>query len=204
MMPCMGNICSASQGWSVSVKTRKRATGLARGLIQRTVRHVLQAQGAPACEVSVLLTGDAEIQELNRCYRDTDAPTDVLSFSQCEPSLESHPLFPPAPGLVLTLGDIAISLDTASRQSQALRVPLDSVVTHLVIHGLLHLLGFDHQSRTEEIEMRRCERACLALMQLSPVLWNEEHGDEPLQDGEASLEPAVDVNIHAGAAPVRP
>lgn len=93
-------------------------------------------------ELSLRLTDDAEIQELNAQYRHQDRPTDVLAFAalevdypQSDEMLESLPLY---------LGDIAISVDTAQRQAQQQGHPLQTELAWLAAHGLLHLLGWDH------------------------------------------------------------
>lgn len=80
-------------------------------------------------ELSVLLTDDEGIRELNRDYREKDRPTDVLSFPQDDPVL---------------LGDIVISIETMVRQADELSVPEGFELARLLVHGLLHLLGYDH------------------------------------------------------------
>ncbi len=99
-------------------------------------------------ELSVALVGDASIRRLNRVFRGKDKPTDVLSFEQA-----------PAPGTPSALlGDVIISIPTASRQARRHpREPWDEVVM-LLAHGILHLLGFDHQNDAEEAQMLRKTR----------------------------------------------
>lgn len=88
-------------------------------------------------ELSLCLTGDAEIQALNRLWRGKDRATDVLSFSQ----LEGEAL----PTGVVCLGDVVISYDTAARQAAARQLSLMVEVERLLVHGILHLLGHDHE-----------------------------------------------------------
>ena len=107
------------------------------------------AQMATKGEVSLLLTDDAEIQTLNRDWRDKDKPTDVLSF----PSTEMDRPF---------LGDIAVSLGVTRTDAEIKQIALDQHLSHLIIHGLLHLLGHDHNDDTEAAEMERLEIAALA------------------------------------------
>ncbi|XP_009404551.2 endoribonuclease YBEY, chloroplastic isoform X1 [Musa acuminata AAA Group] len=104
-------------------------------------------------ELSVLLCDDGFIQKLNKHWRDVDQTTDVLSMSQHIPEL-GHP--------ILLLGDIVISLETASRQAQERGyTPLDEIRV-LMVHGLLHLLGFDHEiSHEAEAEMEKEEELIL-------------------------------------------
>lgn len=80
-------------------------------------------------EVSVLITDDDRIQELNKTYRNKNKPTDVLSFPMDDEQL---------------LGDIVISMDTAKAQAESFKVSLDEELSRLLVHGLLHLLGYDH------------------------------------------------------------
>lgn len=96
-------------------------------------------------ELSILLCGDSEMQRLNLEYRGLDRPTDVLAFALNEgesPQLAPH-----------VLGDVVVSIDTARRQAARQKRSLISEVTHLLAHGLLHLLGFDHRDRDEERRM---------------------------------------------------
>ena len=97
----------------------------------------------PEAELSVLLTDDRGIQELNREHRSKDKPTDVLAF----PMDES---VPDPRGI---LGDVVISLDTADRQARARRRPLLEEVRFLLAHGVLHLVGYDHAEPAEKREM---------------------------------------------------
>ncbi len=149
----------------ISVQRRKRFAGLTRGLIQRAARQVLQNEGVCSCEVSVLLTDDAEIHDLNRTWRNVDAPTDVLSFPLEEDLLA---LTPGAP-----LGDIVISVDTAQREASLRGASVDEVVAHLVVHGVLHLIGHDHAQRDEEQLMRTREQVALTRLHARPVMWGE-------------------------------
>lgn len=106
-------------------------------------QRVLEGEGitGPA-EISLLYTGDEEIQALNRQYRKKDKPTDVLSFPAEERS-----------GGILVLGDIVISLPTAGRQCARCETGLKDEVRLLFCHGLLHLLGHDHRTKAEENAM---------------------------------------------------
>lgn len=100
-------------------------------------------------DVALLLTDDAELQQLNRDWRGKDKPTDVLSF----PADEMEAPF---------LGDIAISLGVASRDSRARNITLSDHLIHLLLHGYLHLLGYDHMSDDEAREMEGLEIRALA------------------------------------------
>ena len=100
-------------------------------------------------EVSVLLTDDAEIQTLNRDWRGKDKATDVLSFP-------SDPMDRPF------LGDIAVAIGVAQADAHARDLTLPQHLSHLLIHGVLHLLGHDHIDDTEAAEMEALEIAALA------------------------------------------
>lgn len=87
------------------------------------------------CEISLLMTDDETIKELNKNFRGKDKATDVLSFPMEENNM---------------LGDIVISADTAKRQAADADIPLERETAFLYIHGLLHLLGYDHEKSTED------------------------------------------------------
>ena len=138
---------------SVSVATRRRMRGVRTAAVQRDATALLRLLGVGA-ELSVLLVGDAEMQRLNRDYRHTDAPTDVLAFALREGE----------DGAVHAdvLGDVVISLETAQRQADARGVPVAEEVRLLLTHGVLHLLGYDHErSRREARAMFRTQRRLL-------------------------------------------
>ena len=98
--------------------------------------------GFEDCEISLLITDDARIHELNKEYREKDKATDVLSFPMSEDPFEEGGM----------LGDIVISIETAKEQAKEADIPLDREVAFLFIHGLLHLMGFDHELSSEDEE----------------------------------------------------
>jgi probable rRNA maturation factor len=108
--------------------------------------HFLERDSA---ELSILLTDDAYIRTLNREHRGKDRPTDVLAFPQEGEAGETPELA--APGQLL--GDVVISLDTAERQARSRRRALLDEVSFLLAHGILHLVGYDHQDDAEEARM---------------------------------------------------
>ena len=117
-------------------------------------------------EVSILLTADADIRELNQQFRSIDQATDVLSFPQ---NAEEDP---PIPG-ELILGDIAVSLDTAQVQAKEHGLTFEEEIILLLIHGILHLLGYDHEiSEQEEEKMRSKTRELFNLVFPGKVLAN--------------------------------
>ncbi|GBE15062.1 MAG TPA: rRNA maturation RNase YbeY [Proteobacteria bacterium] len=113
---------------------------------------ILKDLGRLDGELSLYLTDDAQIRELNREYRGIDSATDVLSFSQQEG--ETLP-FEGAPCL---LGDVVISMDRAKKQAREFGTELDAELRRLLTHGVLHLLGYDHEGSEEEADaMRKME-----------------------------------------------
>lgn len=110
-----------------------------------------QLPAAPIYELSLRLTDDLEIQTLNCQYRHQNCPTDVLAFAALE---VDFPLPDKLVGsLPLYLGDIVISIDTAQRQATQHGHPLSSELAWLAVHGLLHLLGWDHPDEDSLIQM---------------------------------------------------
>ena len=125
--------------------------------------------------VSLLFTSDAEVHALNREWRERDKPTNVLSF----PMLERAELLDLAPdGPPVMLGDIAVAAETCAREAAEKGIPLDHHTAHLIIHGLLHLAGYDHVHSDEEAEaMEAMEIAALAKMGIP-----DPYGDRDLQE----------------------
>ncbi len=111
----------------------------------------------PRTGVTLLVTGDEEVQKLNRLYRDVDAPTDVLSFPASEegegalPGLDEEPY----------LGDIVVAFPYTALHAREDGHLIDHVLTLLAVHGTLHLLGYDHDSREAQAEMWAQQQAVL-------------------------------------------
>ncbi|MDD4586856.1 MAG: rRNA maturation RNase YbeY [Heliobacteriaceae bacterium] len=103
-------------------------------------------------EISLVLTNDEKIRRLNREYRNIDASTDVLSFSQADQTAEEPGYEDPLAGIVL--GDVVISVETAERQAVEYGHSLERELGHLFVHGLLHLLGYDHQALADSEQMQ--------------------------------------------------
>lgn len=117
-------------------------------------------------EVSVTLVDDDAIRELNRDYRGVDRPTDVLSFAMLEEG-EGEPEAPQLPpDAPLQLGDIVISLERAAAQAVEYGHSLERELGFLVTHGVLHLLGYDHQTPEDEARMQETAEAILGELDL--------------------------------------
>jgi len=115
-----------------------------------TARRLLTAADVANRGLSVSLVDDGRIRRLNRDYRGHDRPTDVLSFPLDGAVLEPSP--------EPLLGDVVISVETAKRQAAGYDAPLQREIYRLLIHGLLHLMGYDHVEATQRRVMRREER----------------------------------------------
>ncbi len=124
-------------------------------LIKKTVISALEFEKVEQnCDVCIMLTNNSGIHELNREHRDIDRPTDVLSFPMLELSpgqkIEVSPLeLDPETGAVM-LGDIAISFEKAKEQAEEYGHSIEREISFLVVHGILHLLGYDHEKSAED------------------------------------------------------
>ncbi len=133
-------------------------------LIRQVLTKGAELQKVPdAAEISVLICDGPVIHELNRTYRDVDAPTDVLSFALNEgeddvPEEESE------------LGDIVINLDRAEEQAREYGHSREREVAYLSVHGFLHILGYDHYDPEEKKAMRAAEEAILSACGLERVM----------------------------------
>ncbi len=121
------------------VLVKKKVKGVESKLLSKIAHRALEVLGLSKVELSIALVSDAQIKRLNKRYRNKDKPTDVLSFPIGE-KVEDW----------LILGDIVISVDTAKRQAQELGHSLEEELKRLLVHGLVHLLGYDHELGGEE------------------------------------------------------
>ena len=116
--------------------------------VKEFMLKVLDVLGKDKWEVSVLFTGDAFIQKLNRDYRGKDEPTDVLSFAQ----LDSKEAFPDKGGRFYA-GDIVISMETLAKNAEYFGISVNEELKRLLVHGLLHLSGMDHENNDADQPM---------------------------------------------------
>lgn len=98
--------------------------------------------GCENCEISIVITDDSDIREINSSYRNIDRPTNVLSFPMDDENMI-------IPGIRI-LGDIVISEDTAQREADSAGITLDQRLSQLLVHGILHLFGYDHETGDED------------------------------------------------------
>ena len=131
-------------------------------LLKRAARLTLDTSAALSTDVdlAIVLTDDAQLRELNRGYLGVDAPTDVLSFPASESDPETGAAY---------LGDILISIPRARIQAQAAGHSLEAEVQLLVVHGVLHLLGYDHAEAGDKARMWAAQAEVLARLGLSDI-----------------------------------
>lgn len=127
--------------------------------------HAELAASAAMVEVSIRLTSDAEVHQLNLQYRGKDKPTNVLSFPMVQPDLIDAVSANSDDGELL-LGDIVLAHGVCATEAGEKGVTLEAHATHLIVHGLLHLLGYDHQGSDEAEHMESLERDVMARLQL--------------------------------------
>ena len=159
--------------WPADFDWTALAARAAAAAIERTPHGELNTTPA-AIELSLRLTSDDEVQTLNRQYRGKDAPTNVLSFPMVQPDLLDTVTQNSDDGEVL-LGDIVLAHGVCAREASARGVSLDEHVTHLMVHGVLHLLGYDHQTDDDAEPMEAIERDALAALGVAdPYLVRED------------------------------
>ena len=137
-----------------TVESSLKGVSFALRPIEETAHLVLNHLEIDGVELSILVCNDDFIHVLNRDYRGKDKPTDVLSFSQREGGFENDPM----------LGDVIISLETARLQAKEHQKTLEDELSLLLVHGILHLLGYDHEVEEEAEEMEAKEREILSAL----------------------------------------
>ncbi len=134
-------------------------------MIRKVARTILSASGCPDAQLSILIVDDADIREINRDYLNKDRPTNVISFA-----MQEGPGAGVQPDL---LGDVIISAETAARDAAEAGLDTESELCFLLLHGILHLLGYDHErgSAAEAKRMRKREKELFQLIK-------QEHFDQ--------------------------
>jgi probable rRNA maturation factor len=134
--------------------------------LRAVIDHLLDQIGQPTAELTLVVTDDAAVQALNRDYRGVDAPTDVLSFAAQEEADDAPELadLPPelAAELANYLGDVIIAYPYATRQATQYQNSVAAELRLLAVHGVLHLLGYDHATPDEEAAMWTLQSTILA------------------------------------------
>lgn len=130
-------------------------------IVERAAQTTLTQQSAPDADLAIVLTGDDQIQALDRNFLGKDTPTDVLSFPASETDPETGRLY---------LGDIVISVPRAENQAAAGGHSLKAEVSLLVVHGVLHLIGYDHAEAVGKNIMWAAQKEILVELGISPMI----------------------------------
>jgi probable rRNA maturation factor len=133
----------------------QRLVALSRRIFDVAAKE-LELKGSKSVEISLLFADDARVQPLNRYWRAMDKPTNVLSFPSA--------ILQPGVALPPVLGDIVLAYETIEREAEEEDKPFDNHVSHLLLHGFLHLLGYDHQIEAEAARMEAIETRILGLL----------------------------------------
>jgi probable rRNA maturation factor len=137
---------------AVVIQNRQRIARVDIPSLRRATRTILKHLGRPKDEISIMLVDDREIRNMNRIYLKRDRPTNVIAFPMQEgPFSDLHPQ---------VLGDVVISIETAARDAEKEGMALEDEILYLLIHGILHLLGYDHEgsaarSRSMDLKQRK-------------------------------------------------
>jgi probable rRNA maturation factor len=157
--------------WPAGIDWPALATRAAEAAFAETPYAALATDGTPI-EISVRFTDDEEVHDLNRDYRGKDKPTNVLSFPMAEPDDLTNPI----PGLELLLGDLVLAYGVCAREAEAKGIAVEIHAAHLLVHGTLHLLGYDHETSDADAEaMEAAETRALARLGIDdPYLITED------------------------------
>lgn len=137
----------------IYIQNRQRKQRLEIRLMRKLVEKIFDDLGLQTQEVSITFASDRFVRRLNKKYRGVDTPTDVLAFAMKEgewPEIQPH-----------LLGDVVISVDTAKKQALDLGHSLNRELAILLIHGVLHLIGYDHMRPSEAKRMQALEKKIL-------------------------------------------
>ena len=146
----------------ILIDNRQKEKVQTQPLLEKT-EQILSALGCSDCEASIVITDDKEMEDLNKTFRGISSPTNVLAFPMQEGQFGDI-----SPGL---LGDVVISADTAEKEAQEAGITLDERMSQLLIHGILHLKGFDHEQGSENaMAMEKKSLELLRLLENNPNL----------------------------------
>jgi probable rRNA maturation factor len=147
----------------IHIEVELKTPAISKSLIERAAQAALKNQSADG-DMTIVLTDDARLHELNREYLSVDSPTDVLSFPASETDPETGAPY---------WGDILISMPRAESQANAAGHPLKSEVQLLIVHGVLHLLGHDHADAKQKAKMWKAQTEILESLGLSGIVIRE-------------------------------
>lgn len=154
----MLDVATLNEGWDKSVDWQKLAQSAVVNALKQTPFQPLADMSA-SLEVAVRLTNDDEVQKLNAGYREKDKPTNVLSFPLV-PRDMLNALANTDDGEVL-LGDIILARETCHKEATEKQISVEDHAAHLIVHGTLHLLGYDHQNDADALTMEALETRAL-------------------------------------------
>lgn len=142
----------------IAIENRQSMQKIGKVLLRKVARTILSASACPDAQLSILIVDDSGIREINRDYLGKDRPTNVISFAMREG--EGGDVQPDL------LGDVVISAETAARDAREAGISFESELYFLLLHGILHLLGYDHERGTaaEARRMEEREREVFALI----------------------------------------
>lgn len=189
-----GSVGALGDTVAVAVASRRwetewpHAEGIARTAALHTLAHA-RCDAGPALDATIVLADDAGLRALNRRFRRRDAATNVLAFPLEDAFSPPLPLAGGGVDAAKPIGDVAIAYETVLREAGEQAKAPAAHLTHLVAHGILHLLGFDHRNEEEHAEMSRRERAILARLG---------HGDPFM-----SPDPGADGDLRRSSPPRR-
>ena len=141
--------------------------GIGETILEKVVQATLELAPDTTGDLTVVLSQDRELQRLNRDFLGKDEPTDVLAFPSGEVDLETGSLY---------MGDVIISVETAVRQAEQAGHDLLSEIQLLVVHGTLHLMGFDHGNKLEKDHMWKAQATVLSRLGIDANLVNRTNG----------------------------
>jgi probable rRNA maturation factor len=122
---------------AIQIASNQKLVKLDRAGLRRDVRKILELLGTGQQELSLMIVDDEGIRTINRDYLRRDRPTNVIAFSLTEGDFgDVNPA---------VLGDVVVSVETAAREARAARIPVEDAILYLIIHGILHLAGYDHE-----------------------------------------------------------
>ena len=139
----------------IEIENRQNKRKISKIPLRKVARKILSVSGCPDAQLSILIVDDAQIQEVNHDYLGKDRPTNVISFAMQEG--EGGGVQPDL------LGDVVISAETAARDAYEAQASFESELYFLLLHGILHLLGYDHEDNP--VEARRMEQKSEELLQ---------------------------------------
>ncbi len=153
------NVCVSSDCWLTACPDAEALAGRA---ARAALAAALQTTANAPVLLDIVLTDDSEQRALNRTWRGKDSSTNVLSFAMTDPAAPAPPRAPR--GAPVLLGDVVLALETVALEAAEQRKRLPDHLSHLVVHGVLHLLGFDHESEAEAAIMEAREIEILAAL----------------------------------------